>query len=818
MLKKIDKIDLKLIILGSITTFLVIVLGIGYASTILKEETIDNHLMISKLNASYISSDINQNLENIEFLVKNLSSVINLSQDKSVIHTKLVQLIKKSPMIRSINILKNNKILYSSNSLNIGLLIDDHNFLPKPLFHNNSLRVSTPWIGRDFNSAEDTVSLNIKSTNNSAFIPILIHTFIDKKLVPVIVNLNNDYIRNIFDNVIMINGLDVELLRYDNILLVSTNLEEILGKTKKMSQLLSNMENTHQDSGIIEQDEAKFISSFAIVKDYPFVVGVHINYEKSLSGWNEKSYKFFLITIGIVVICIFTVLILILLYRKGKENEILIHKQQIEDQEKFKHLFDDSHFLTVVLDKNAKIIDINEIARSFLNKKKNQLIGCSLWELNTWEKKEKKLIQRIFEKNKDIDIRQEINTLDKYNQKAIFDISIFIINKESDEYKYIAIAQDITERKKREKILQQAYTVFNHTRDGIVITDDRSNIIDVNNAFENITGYSKNEILNKNIRILKSNIHKKDFYVNMRETLAREGFWEGEIINFRKNNDLFTEWLTINKVIDKDTKVINYIGIFSDITTEKNKEKLLKEKETVIYQQSKMASMGEMIENIAHQWRQPLSIISTAATGMIVQKEYDLLSVEDEIKNLNAINDSAQYLSSTIDDFRDFMRKDKVVAPFDLADTIASALKLISSKIKNRNIKIINRSQSLIINGLKNEFIQVLINLLNNARDALEESSVKKRYIFIDSYEDDNAVILTIKDNAGGIKSEIISRIFEPYYTTKHQSQGTGIGLYMSDQIITNHLHGSIEIENSEFTYENEKYIGACFTIKIPKR
>ena len=131
--------------------------------------------------------------------------------------------------------------------------------------------------------------------------------------------------------------------------------------------------------------------------------------------------------------------------------------------------------------------------------------------------------------------------------------------KESDDYKYIAIAQDITERKKREKILQQSYTVFNNTRDGIVITDSKSNIIDVNNAFENITGYCKKEIVNKNINILKSSIHKQDFYKKMWETLEEEGFWEGEIINFRKNNDLFTEWLTINQVIVKDTKVINYI-------------------------------------------------------------------------------------------------------------------------------------------------------------------------------------------------------------------------------------------------------------------
>merc|ERR1711879_62365 len=132
-------------------------------------------------------------------------------------------------------------------------------------------------------------------------------------------------------------------------------------------------------------------------------------------------------------------------------------------------------------------------------------------------------------------------------------------------------------------------TVFNNTRDGIMITDKYSNILDVNHAFENITGYSKKEILNKNTRILKSNLHEIEFYENMWNDLQNNGYWEGEITNFNKNKEYFIEWLTINSIYNENMEIVNYIGIFSDITEQKNKDQLIKEKEKLLYQQSKMA-------------------------------------------------------------------------------------------------------------------------------------------------------------------------------------------------------------------------------------
>ena len=242
----------------------------------------------------------------------------------------------------------------------------------------------------------------------------------------------------------------------------------------------------------------------------------------------------------------------------------------------------------------------------------------------------------------------------------------------------------------------------------------------------------------------------------------------------------------------------------------------IKEKDLLLIQQTKMAAMGEMLENIAHQWRQPLSIISTASTGAKLKKELDCLS-DDELKSiLTNINNSAQYLSQTIEDFRTFFNpKDNIKNEFYIEETITKTLKLLNSQFTSKDIVIIKNINNYKIVSIENEIIQILINILNNARDALVMKENQKRLIFINAYEKNDGSYIEILDNAGGIKTDIIDRIFEPYFTTKHKSQGTGIGLYMSQVIINNHLNGNLFVSNESYKYEDIEYKGAKFTIKI---
>ena len=282
-----------------------------------------------------------------------------------------------------------------------------------------------------------------------------------------------------------------------------------------------------------------------------------------------------------------------------------------------------------------------------------------------------------------------------------------------------------------------------------------------------------------------------------------------------KNNDI--RILNASKVplLDENDNVIGVLGVIQDLTNQINNQNRLKEHEQLLIQQSKLASMGEMIANIAHQWRQPLSIISTSATGIKIQKEMGILDDASEIKSLDCINENAQYLSNTIEDFRDFFKKSKTKAFVNLDNLLEKTLKLILTRLKNKEITIIKNSLDIEFETYEREMIQVFMNIINNSIDAFENKNYAK-FIFFETEKFENKILIKIKDNAGGIDKNIINRIFEPYFTTKESKQGTGIGLYMCNEIIVKHLNGKIIVSNESFEYKNQKYIGSLFMIELP--
>ena len=241
-----------------------------------------------------------------------------------------------------------------------------------------------------------------------------------------------------------------------------------------------------------------------------------------------------------------------------------------------------------------------------------------------------------------------------------------------------------------------------------------------------------------------------------------------------------------------------------------------KQKDKILGNQSKMVAMGEMIGNIAHQWRQPLSVITTAATGIILQKKYDILDENKLIETCTIINDNAQYLSRTIDDFKNFIKGDRSRKVFKLKRTIESFLHLVNSTIKDNHINIIlDLQEDIEINGYENELVQCLINIFNNAKDALKEKNIENKLIFISTYKEKERIIIKVKDNAYGIPNNIIPHIFEPYFTTKYKSQGTGLGLHMAYNLIVDGMNGEIEAKNAIYKYEDEEYSGAELVIVL---
>ena len=371
----------------------------------------------------------------------------------------------------------------------------------------------------------------------------------------------------------------------------------------------------------------------------------------------------------------------------------------------------------------------------------------------------------------------------------------------------------IDESNKQLKIASVAF----QTQNGMIITNKYQEILQVNDSFTKITGYTKEDVIGKKPSILSSKLQSNEFYENMYNTLNKENFWHGEILNKNKKGEIITESLSIHVIRDEYYQVLYYVASFSDITEEKLIQKKLLEKEHILIQQSKMAAMGEMLANIAHQWRQPLSVISTISTSLLSQKEMDIdINKEYEIKNLNKIHENTQYLSDTINDFKNFFKPNKDKNSFYIKEIYAKALLLSNSEFSKLNIKIIENIEDVKIIGLENELIQVIMNILSNAKDALLNSNNKEKLIFINSTVDNDKTTIFIYDNAGGIEESIIDKIFEPYFTTKHQAQGNGIGLYMSNEIITKHMDGVISVSNKEFDFYDTHYKGALFEITIP--
>ncbi len=243
------------------------------------------------------------------------------------------------------------------------------------------------------------------------------------------------------------------------------------------------------------------------------------------------------------------------------------------------------------------------------------------------------------------------------------------------------------------------------------------------------------------------------------------------------------------------------------------KEKTLQDKrEKLLQNQNKLASMGEMINNIAHQWRQPLAQLSAILINIELRWGKDKLTKEILKDKIIEANEQISFMSNTIDDFRNFYLKNQHDKDFFINEIIEHVEHLVSASLNENKITletIITDNFSLY--GCPNDLTQVIINIINNAKDALVENKIKNKKIILKTHQEEKQKIISIEDNGGGIASDIMDKIFEPYFTTKHPSIGTGIGLYMCKTIVEKKSGGELKIKNSdrgalfEIIYKNDK-------------
>ena len=234
----------------------------------------------------------------------------------------------------------------------------------------------------------------------------------------------------------------------------------------------------------------------------------------------------------------------------------------------------------------------------------------------------------------------------------------------------------------------------------------------------------------------------------------------------------------------------------------------LKYQEELMISQSRHAAMGEMISMIAHQWRQPTTVIGLCANNILTDVVLDEIDLESLSRNSQDIINQTKYLSQTIDDFRNFFKPNKQKSIVTIQEVIDEVKKMMQATLHNNQIELQEHySFNKKIKTYKKELVQVVINLIKNAQEILGEKNNNQKIIYISEDIKNNNVILQICDNAGGIGQENIHRIFEPYFTTKDEKNGTGLGLYISKVIVEKHLKGTIKAFNKDQ--------GACFEITL---
>ena len=261
---------------------------------------------------------------------------------------------------------------------------------------------------------------------------------------------------------------------------------------------------------------------------------------------------------------------------------------------------------------------------------------------------------------------------------------------------------------------------------------------------------------------------------------------------------------------EEDAK--NEIAIINNSTVKMIKKIESEVKKTLLYekemmQKNRLASMGEMIDNIAHQWRQPLLKINALLLNTdraIELKKHDDKYLQDKI---NEISNTVFFMSNTIDTFREFLNPNRSKLEFEISNSLEKSIEF--SNISLKDIEINFNKNEYTIKSFENEFIQVIITILSNAVDIFEERNIKNKILNINIYEDEFNIFIEIEDNAKGIDEKIIEQIFDPYFTTKHKVGGTGMGLYIAKMIIINNLKGDIHVVNTK--------IGAKFILKISK-
>eukprot|EP01029_Cantina_marsupialis_P025415 TRINITY_DN67307_c0_g1_i1.p1 TRINITY_DN67307_c0_g1~~TRINITY_DN67307_c0_g1_i1.p1 ORF type:complete len:521 (+),score=70.07 TRINITY_DN67307_c0_g1_i1:1090-2652(+) len=512
-----------------------------------------------------------------------------------------------------------------------------------------------------------------------------------------------------------------------------------------------------------------------------------------------------------------------------EQKDLIIQKNNEVNSltQEYTSLFEHSQVGILYLDEDGHFTKVNKKFCEMLKYESKELLGLTFSDITYKDDKDKYVT--VYKDKKEG--KAACDNLEKrYVRKdgKVIWIEIFINHVKDNNGNFLYTLGFITNISKRKKIQD---TILEQTKRmqlyldivdvAIVVINNKGNITLVNRKTCEILGYEEYLLLGKNWFHNFVSEENRDCSINEfveaieKETDISEKIQYDVICsNFDKRTILWRR----KYIFDENKKIVGMISSGEDITDFIRLENEKKKNEEILFTQSKVASMGEMLKNIAHQWRQPLSTISTAASGIKLQKEMGILKDEDFDMGMSAIVEMTQYLSQTINELQNFFNVDNKVKKFTNIDFLSKVENFVLTSFQTFNIELlINTKESVNLKTFYNEVIQIVLNILNNSRDAFSEKYIENKVVIIEDYLENNNYTLLIKDNAGGIKEKNINRIFEPYFTTKQQKLGTGIGLFMVKDIVINRLGGKIDVYNDSFEYKGEINQGAVFKITVPK-
>lgn len=354
---------------------------------------------------------------------------------------------------------------------------------------------------------------------------------------------------------------------------------------------------------------------------------------------------------------------------------------------------------------------------------------------------------------------------------------------------------------------QDGYEKFQQNRFDIIITDINMPRL---NGIEMIERIRK---VDKDVTILIISAHSDLDYFTHSIKVGIQGY----VIKPTSMEQLI-DTLESSMVFIEDKKFVKAYqrSLETQVDTESKRRQ---ETEAMLIQQSKMASMGEMIGNIAHQWRQPLNELALLIQSCKSAYYREMINEEFIQSRVSKGMMLIDKMSDTIENFRNFYAPSKNKMSFSLIASIEKSLAIFEGAFRNNDIECqldYDTHGSYVFYGYSDEFEQVFVNLLSNAKDSIVEHNMGEGMIRIHVVDRQDAIDVEICDNGLGLSDEIQPKIFEPYFTTKDDDKGTGIGLYMSKEIVDKHLKGSIEARNSTFIVDDKEHSGACFKLTLP--